>query len=79
MNKKDIDIIYQLFIRLYRSVPDGTRKIDFFEASLLLVAFAIEQCDSSEWDDLFRRVSKVLPLEVRKIHQNRSESDKLPN
>lgn len=79
MNKKDEDIIYQLFNRLYRSVPKGTRKIDLIEASLLLLAFAIEQCDSSEWDNLFRRVSKVLPLFVRKIHQNRAESDKLPN
>lgn len=79
MNKKDEAIIYQLFIRLCRSVPKGTRKIDLIEASLLLVAFTIEKCDSSEWDDLFRRVSKVLPLYVREIRQNRAEPDKLPN
>ena len=79
MNKKDEYIIYQLFIRLYRSVPKGTRRIDLIEASLLLLAFAIEQCDSSEWDNLSRRVSQVLPLTVRKIHQNRAEYDKLPN
>ena len=79
MNKKDEDIIYQLFMRLYRSVPKGTRRIDLIKASLLLLAFAIEQCDSSEWDNLFRTVSKELPLNVRKIHQNRAESDKLPN